>query len=93
MFHAREQLVAVAFCVGATLDSEELWARRMRNNGKQSCVIAFAGRRTDEENAEPSRFPFERVPAVREALTALFLRERAVSIDLTRSTGARSLIA
>ena len=55
---------------------------------KQSSVIAFAGRRTDEENAEKPRFPFERVPALREALTALFLREQAVGLVTSGACGS-----
>ena len=70
------------------LDRLRLWTLRMLNNRNQSCVIAFAGRRTDEENAEKLRFPFEKVSAVREALTALFLRERAVGLVASASCGS-----
>ena len=82
----------------ASLD-RELLAWRVMINSNQSSVIAFAGRRTDEENAEKPRFPFEKVSAVRETLTALFLREQAVGLvasgacgsDLTALAAARAI--
>ena len=60
----------------------------MLNDSKHSSVIAFAGRRTDEENAEKPRFPFERVPTVREGLTTLFLREQAVGLVASGACGS-----
>ena len=60
----------------------------MLRDAKQSCVVALAGRRADEENAEKPCFPFRRVAAVREALTSLFLREQAVSLVASGACGS-----
>jgi hypothetical protein len=59
----------------------------MMNNANQ-CIIAFAGRRTDEVTAEQTRFPFERVPAVQRALSDLFVRESAVGLVASAACGS-----
>jgi hypothetical protein len=54
----------------------------------QDAVIALAGRRIDPEPADEPRFPFARVPAVRDAIAARFRSERARTLVCSAACGA-----
>ncbi|WP_353646183.1 hypothetical protein [Mesorhizobium sp. WSM2239] len=51
-------------------------------------VIAFAGRRTDVADSLVVRFPFESVPTVQQALTALLSRERPIAVVASGACGS-----
>lgn len=51
-------------------------------------TIALAGRRIDAAGAQPSRFPLENAPVVRERIEALLVRHRAQALVSSAACGA-----
>jgi hypothetical protein len=51
-------------------------------------VIAFAGRRVDANGAEEKRFPFEKVQAVKAAVKAYIVKEKAIALVSSGACGA-----
>jgi hypothetical protein len=57
-------------------------------DAKAESVVALAGRRIDRPGTTPPRFPATQVPAVREKIADLLLRERAVALVASAARGA-----
>jgi hypothetical protein len=62
-----------------------------RNLFRATAVIGLAGRRIDDVDTNPSRFPLEAAPVVRRRLADLFASERAVAIVCSAACGADRL--
>jgi hypothetical protein len=58
------------------------------SDAKAESVVALAGRRLDRPGTTPPRFPATQVPAVREKIADLLLRERAVALVASAACGA-----
>lgn len=56
--------------------------------GQRQAVIALAGRRIDDVDAETPRFPLEAVSRVRRRLADLFVEERAEALVCSAACGA-----
>ena len=61
---------------------------RMVISSSAGTVVALAGRRIDAEPTDEPKFPFERVGAVRDAITAKLMSEQARALVCSAACGA-----
>src|SRR4051794_17846073 len=54
----------------------------------ETAVIALAGRRIDAEDADSPRFPARNIPAVRNRLAELLVREKALALVSSAACGS-----